>query len=71
MIWIDYAILAVIGISGVISLMRGFVREALSLAGMDCGVLDCHRVLGARARLSWRGTSACLPGAWPSRSSSF
>ena len=33
MIWIDYAILAVIGISGVISLMRGFVREALSLAG--------------------------------------
>ena len=33
MIWIDYAILAVIGISGVISLMRGFVKEALSLAG--------------------------------------
>ena len=33
MIWIDYAILAVVGISGVISLMRGFVREALSLAG--------------------------------------
>lgn len=33
MIWIDYAILAVVGISAVISLMRGFVREALSLAG--------------------------------------
>ena len=33
MIWIDYAILAVIAISGVISLMRGFIREALSLAG--------------------------------------
>ena len=33
MIWIDYAILAIVGISGVISLMRGFVREALSLAG--------------------------------------
>lgn len=33
MIWIDYAILAVVGISGVISLMRGFIREALSLAG--------------------------------------
>ena len=33
MIWIDYAVLAIVGISGVISLMRGFVREALSLAG--------------------------------------
>ena len=33
MIWIDYAILAVVGISGIISLMRGFIREALSLAG--------------------------------------
>ena len=33
MIWIDYAILAVVGISGVISLMRGFLREALSLIG--------------------------------------
>ena len=33
MIWIDYAILAVVGISGVVSLMRGFLREALSLIG--------------------------------------
>ena len=33
MIWIDYAILAIVGISGVISLMRGFIREALSLTG--------------------------------------
>ena len=33
MIWIDYTILAIVGISGIISLMRGFVREALSLAG--------------------------------------
>ena len=32
MIWIDYAILAIVGISAVISLMRGFIREALSLA---------------------------------------
>ncbi|WP_194757345.1 CvpA family protein [Aliidiomarina indica] len=29
--WIDYAILAVIGLSIVISLVRGFVREAMSL----------------------------------------
>ena len=33
MIWIDYALLAVIGVSGMVSLMRGFVREALSLMG--------------------------------------
>ena len=33
MIWIDYAILAIVGISGVISLMRGLIREALSLVG--------------------------------------
>jgi len=31
MIWIDYAILAVIGISTLISLIRGFVKEAISL----------------------------------------
>ena len=33
MIWIDIAILVVVGISAAISLIRGFVREALSLAG--------------------------------------
>lgn len=32
MIWVDYAILGVIGVSALISLLRGFVREALSLA---------------------------------------
>jgi len=32
MTWVDYAIIAVIGISVAVSLMRGFVREALSLA---------------------------------------
>ncbi|MFT5813499.1 MAG: membrane protein required for colicin V production [Psychroserpens sp.] len=31
MVWIDYAILAVIGISALISLVRGFVKEAISL----------------------------------------
>jgi len=31
MIWIDYVILGVIGLSTIISLVRGFVREALSL----------------------------------------
>lgn len=33
MIWVDYAILAIIGISALISIIRGFVREALSLLG--------------------------------------
>ena len=31
MVWIDYAILAVMGISTLISLVRGFVKEAVSL----------------------------------------
>jgi membrane protein required for colicin V production len=31
--WVDYAILAIIGISVLISLWRGFTKEALSLAG--------------------------------------
>ena len=31
MVWIDYAILVVIGISTLISLVRGFVKEAVSL----------------------------------------
>lgn len=33
MIWVDYAILTVIGISALISIVRGFIREALSLLG--------------------------------------
>lgn len=32
MIWVDYIILGVIGVSALISLVRGFVREAFSLA---------------------------------------
>lgn len=31
MVWIDFAILAIIGLSALISLIRGFVKEALSL----------------------------------------
>lgn len=31
MIWVDYVIFGIIGVSALISLMRGFVREALSL----------------------------------------
>lgn len=31
--WVDYAVLAVIGVSAVISILRGFTREAISLLG--------------------------------------
>jgi uncharacterized membrane protein required for colicin V production len=31
MVWIDYAIIAVIAFSSLVSLIRGFVREALFL----------------------------------------
>lgn len=31
--WVDYSILAILGISTLISIWRGFTREALSLAG--------------------------------------
>lgn len=31
MVWVDYAILALIGVSTLISLVRGFVKEAVSL----------------------------------------
>jgi len=33
MIWVDYAILATIGLSAVMSFMRGFISEVVSLAG--------------------------------------
>lgn len=36
MIWIDSIILVVIGISSVLSLRRGFIQEAISLAGWIC-----------------------------------
>ncbi|WON75683.1 colicin V production protein [Serratia sp. UGAL515B_01] len=36
MVWIDYVIIALIGFSAVVSLIRGFVREALSLVTWGC-----------------------------------
>lgn len=38
MIWVDYAILAMLAISAVISVFRGFIREALSLVGWVAAV---------------------------------
>jgi len=34
MIWVDYGILTIVGVSALISLVRGFVREAISLAAL-------------------------------------
>ena len=31
MVWIDYAIIGIVGFSALISLVRGFVKEAMSL----------------------------------------
>ncbi len=36
MIWIDYVIITVVGFSALVSLVRGFVREALSLVTWGC-----------------------------------
>ena len=38
LIWADYVILAIVGVSALISVARGFVREALSLAGWVAAV---------------------------------
>ncbi len=38
MIWVDYAIVAIVAVSAIISVIRGFVREALSLAGLIAAI---------------------------------
>ncbi len=42
MIWIDYVIIAVVGFSALVSLVRGFVREALSLVTWGCVFVASH-----------------------------
>ena len=49
LIWVDYAIVSIIGISALISLLRGFVREALSLLGWIAAI--------------WVSLTFCQPGA--------
>jgi len=36
--WADYVILTIVGFSGVVSVLRGFIREALALAGWVLGL---------------------------------
>ncbi len=43
MVWIDYAILAIIVISALISLTRGFIKEAVSLAVWISGFFIASR----------------------------
>lgn len=38
MVWIDYAIITIVGFSALVSLIRGFVREALSLVTWGCAL---------------------------------
>ena len=38
MVWADFAVLAIIGVSAVPGLFRGFVREAIALAGWIAGL---------------------------------
>ena len=38
MTWVDWAILAIVGVSAGLSLFRGFVREAIALAGWFAGL---------------------------------
>ncbi|WP_024872696.1 CvpA family protein [Tolumonas lignilytica] len=46
MVWIDYAIMAVIGFSSLISLIRGFVKEALSLVTWFAAFFVASRFFG-------------------------
>ncbi|GAB7204612.1 hypothetical protein OS21_11010 [Dickeya oryzae] len=39
MVWVDYVIIGIVGFSALVSLIRGFVREALSLVTWGGGVL--------------------------------
>lgn len=49
MVWIDFAILAVIGLSSLISLVRGFVKEALSLVTWFAAFFVASNFFGALA----------------------
>ena len=59
MVWIDYAIIAVIGFSCLVSLIRGFVREALSLV---TGVV--LSLLPVITTLTWLSGSRALKMNW-------
>lgn len=49
--WIDFSIIGIIGISVLISLMRGFVREAISLLTWIIAFVVAFKFCGALANL--------------------
>jgi membrane protein required for colicin V production len=51
MVWVDYLIPTIIAVSAVFSLVRGFVREAISLVGWVLGFLISLIYHGTFARL--------------------
>lgn len=55
MVWADFAVLAIIGVSAVLSLFRGFVREAIALAGWIAGLWFAFNFLhiGAEWFVRW------------------
>lgn len=46
MIWVDYAIIGIIVFSALVSLIRGFVREALSLVTWGCAFFVASHYYG-------------------------
>jgi uncharacterized membrane protein required for colicin V production len=59
MVWIDYAILAIIGISTLVSLVRGFTKEAVSLV-IWIGAFFIDAFTGA-ANTTWWQSSQLIP----------
>lgn len=61
MTWVDYAILAIIGISALISIFRGLVREVLSLLAWGCAFWVAWRFMQEAA--GWFGGIVSVPSA--------
>lgn len=65
MIWIDYAILAVVALSAIIGLFRGFFREAMGLATWILAFWLAYRLAGFGAGLleNWISVQSVRLGA--------
>jgi membrane protein required for colicin V production len=61
MTWVDYAILAIIGISALISIFRGLVREVLSLLAWGCAFWVAWSFMQEAA--GWFGGVVSVPAA--------
>ena len=61
MTWVDYAILAIIGISALISIFRGLVREVLSLLAWGCAFWVAWSFMQEAA--GWFGGVVSVPSA--------